>query len=98
MNNEIKATMPSAGIMSGQSPKPVYNIGDTVKFINYGYRLEELRTDENNLSLMNGQQVIEVEIKDVKTARVILEYPVRNIYDEQAKVTASQKLEDKENA
>lgn len=90
MNNEIKATMPSASVMSGPSPKLVYNIGDTIKFVNYGYRLEELRTDENNLSLINGQQVIEVEIKDVKTARVILEYPVRNIYDEQ--------VEPKENA
>lgn len=84
MINENKATMPTGSIMSGQSPKPIYNIGDTIKFVNYGYRLEELRTDENNLSLINGQQVIEAEIKDIKTARVILEYPVRNIYDEQA--------------
>ena len=82
MNNEIKATMPSANLIGIQNQKQVYNIGDTIKLINYGYRLEELRVDENNLSLINGQQVIEVEIKDVKTARVILEYPVRNIYEE----------------
>lgn len=84
MINETKSTMPGqANVMSAPSPKPVYNIGDTIKLINYGYRLEELRGDENNLSLINGQQVVEVEVKDVKTARVILEYPVRNIYEEQ---------------
>lgn len=85
MTNETKSTtLGQADVMTIPSPKKVYNIGDTIKLINYGYRLEELRGDENNLSLINGQQVIEVEIKDVKTARVILEYPVRNIYEENA--------------
>lgn len=62
----------ATGLTTQQQPKQ-YKVGDTIKLVNYGFGVNELIGDEKDVILTNGQQIFEVEVKSVKTAKVILE-------------------------
>jgi hypothetical protein len=64
-------------------PTRVYNIGETVKFMldNYGtlYRYNE----NEGVYFREGYKMVECEITNIADIKLVLDYPVRNIYDEQ---------------
>lgn len=61
-------------------PVKQYNIGQTLEFIKdeWGGLIDRCE----GRKLREGEQVITMEIKDVKTVMLTLGYPVRNIYEE----------------
>lgn len=66
--NDNNANCVGASLVARQ--QDVYNVGDVVKVINYGYSLGKYNEGQ---VVSHGQQVIEVEIKSVKTAKTVLE-------------------------
>ena len=53
-------------------PEPtVYKVGDTIKIINRGYNVDLFRENDNYLP--KGCQIIEVEVKEVKIVKLIIE-------------------------
>ena len=51
--------------------RKVYNVGDVIKVVNYGYSIGGEYTDGQ--FLQTGQEVFEVEIKSIKKAQLVLE-------------------------
>ena len=66
-----------------EKPK-VRKIGETVKFIQdeYGYIREY--TEDSGVYIGKGYKIIECEITNIANIKIELEYPVRNIYEENA--------------
>lgn len=60
-------------IQNGLSQKEptVYKVGDTIKIINRGYNIDLFRENDNYLP--KDCQIIEVEVKEVKTVKLIIE-------------------------
>lgn len=57
-----------------------YNVGDMVEFIQDSW--VSIYPRHSGKKLIEGEKVITVEVKDIKTVMVTLDYPVRNIYEE----------------
>lgn len=49
----------------------LYKVGDTIKIINRGYNIDLF--NENDDYLPKDSQIMEVEVKDVKTVKLIIE-------------------------
>jgi hypothetical protein len=59
----------SVGTLSAREPD-TYNVGDTISLVNFGYSLSK---HHDGMILNHGNQLIEVEVKSVKTAKVTVE-------------------------
>ena len=79
MTNELSI---KSGNEVGVNKVKEYNIGDTIEFIQDSWG--SIYPRYSGKKLIEGEKVITVEVKDIKTVMVTLDYPVRNIYEENA--------------
>ena len=72
MDSQNTASSVGIGLGSLNTPeRKVYNVGDTIKLVNYGFSMSEY---EDGLQVLHtGNQIFEVEIKSIKTAKTVLE-------------------------
>lgn len=52
-------------------PQKQYSVGDSLTLVNRWHHVSQIHGD--NAELCDGQQILEVEVKSVKTAKVTLE-------------------------
>lgn len=69
MENTAGSSLTNTPIGNIQEKK-VYNVGDTLSIVNYGFSINEYK---DGYHINNGNQVLEVEVKSVKVAKTILE-------------------------
>lgn len=65
-------------------PEPrVHKIGETVKFMLDNYGTLYPYNENDGVYFREGYKMVECEITNIADIKLVLDYPVRNIYEEQ---------------